>query len=147
MCSFSVCCDLLRDVCHTAVTCCNDALESHLHVIVGTLIPLAMDQPEIHEQVVSSCCLFLICWLFTSCSLSLKLMFIFNSLFLCFVDFDLKKYLECNTIPLIFQIKRCHYIWYFFFNKYCVLYLIPTALNGDWDVCIIIAEITVSLAF
>ncbi|XP_065687565.2 serine-protein kinase ATM [Patagioenas fasciata] len=51
MCSFSVCCDLLHDVCHTAVTCCNDALESHLHVIVGTLIPLAMDQPEIQEQV------------------------------------------------------------------------------------------------
>ncbi|NWQ76792.1 ATM kinase, partial [Columbina picui] len=51
MCSFSLCCDLLHDVCHTAVTCCNDALESHLHVIVGTLIPLAMDQPEIQEQV------------------------------------------------------------------------------------------------
>ncbi|KFV19193.1 Serine-protein kinase ATM, partial [Tauraco erythrolophus] len=50
--SFSLCCDLLHHVCHTAVTCCNDALESHLHVIVGTLIPLAMDQPEIQEQVV-----------------------------------------------------------------------------------------------
>ncbi|KAM6290797.1 serine-protein kinase ATM [Porphyrio hochstetteri] len=49
--SFSLCCDLLHHVCHTAVTCCNDALESHLHVIVGTLIPLAMDQPEIQEQV------------------------------------------------------------------------------------------------
>ncbi|XP_074672224.1 serine-protein kinase ATM isoform X4 [Strix aluco] len=49
--SFSLCCDLLHHVCHTAVTCCNDALESHLHVIVGTLIPLAMDQPEIREQV------------------------------------------------------------------------------------------------
>ncbi|XP_049679639.1 serine-protein kinase ATM isoform X2 [Accipiter gentilis] len=49
--SFSLCCDLLRHVCHTAVTCCNDALESHLPVIVGTLIPLAMDQPEIQEQV------------------------------------------------------------------------------------------------
>ncbi|KAM9300934.1 serine-protein kinase ATM isoform 3-T5 [Morus bassanus] len=49
--SFSVCCDLLHHVCHTAVTCCSDALESHLHVIVGTLIPLAMDQPEIQEQV------------------------------------------------------------------------------------------------
>ncbi|XP_040439477.1 serine-protein kinase ATM isoform X2 [Falco naumanni] len=49
--SFSLCCDLLHHVCHTAVTCCNDALESHLHVIVGTLIPLAMDQSEIQEQV------------------------------------------------------------------------------------------------
>ncbi|XP_074906086.1 serine-protein kinase ATM isoform X3 [Buteo buteo] len=49
--SFSLCCDLLHHVCHTAVTCCNDALESHLPVIVGTLIPLAMDQPEIQEQV------------------------------------------------------------------------------------------------
>ncbi|NXW30571.1 ATM kinase, partial [Phaetusa simplex] len=50
--SFSLCCDLLHHVCHTAITCCNDALESHLHVIVGTLIPLAVDQPEIQEQVV-----------------------------------------------------------------------------------------------
>ncbi|XP_064027162.1 serine-protein kinase ATM isoform X2 [Pogoniulus pusillus] len=51
--SFSLCCDLLHHVCHTAVTCCKDALESHLHVIVGTLIPLAVDQPEIQEQVLS----------------------------------------------------------------------------------------------
>ncbi|XP_009997696.1 PREDICTED: serine-protein kinase ATM [Chaetura pelagica] len=49
--SFSLCCDLLHHVCHTAVTCCDDALESHLHVIVGTLIPLATDQSEIQEQV------------------------------------------------------------------------------------------------
>ncbi|XP_048790877.1 serine-protein kinase ATM isoform X1 [Lagopus muta] len=49
--SFSLCCDLLQHVCHTAVTCCNDALESHLHVIVGTLIPLAVDQPKIQPQV------------------------------------------------------------------------------------------------
>ncbi|XP_042723039.1 serine-protein kinase ATM isoform X2 [Lagopus leucura] len=49
--SFSLCCDLLQRVCHTAVTCCNDALESHLHVIVGTLIPLAVDQPKIQPQV------------------------------------------------------------------------------------------------
>ncbi|XP_065586131.1 serine-protein kinase ATM [Cyrtonyx montezumae] len=49
--SFSLCCDLLQRVCHTAVTCCNDALESHLHVIVGTLIPLAVDQPMIQPQV------------------------------------------------------------------------------------------------
>ncbi|NXN23490.1 ATM kinase, partial [Nycticryphes semicollaris] len=50
--SFSLCCDLLHHVCHTAVTCCNDALGSHLHVIVGTLIPLAVEQPEIQEKVV-----------------------------------------------------------------------------------------------
>ncbi|NWY72580.1 ATM kinase, partial [Erithacus rubecula] len=50
--SFSLCCDLLHHVCHTAVTCCSDALETHLHVIVGSLIPLAMDQPQVQEQVV-----------------------------------------------------------------------------------------------
>uniref|UniRef100_A0A7M4F6F5 non-specific serine/threonine protein kinase n=1 Tax=Crocodylus porosus TaxID=8502 RepID=A0A7M4F6F5_CROPO len=49
--SFSLCCDLLNRVCHAAVTYCKDALESHLHVIVGTLIPLVGDQPEIQEQV------------------------------------------------------------------------------------------------
>uniref|UniRef100_A0A8C5IPZ9 non-specific serine/threonine protein kinase n=1 Tax=Junco hyemalis TaxID=40217 RepID=A0A8C5IPZ9_JUNHY len=49
--SFSLCCDLLHHVCHTAVTCCSDALETHLHVIVGTLTPLAMDQSQIQEQV------------------------------------------------------------------------------------------------
>uniref|UniRef100_A0A803V4M0 non-specific serine/threonine protein kinase n=1 Tax=Ficedula albicollis TaxID=59894 RepID=A0A803V4M0_FICAL len=49
--SFSLCCDLLHHVCHTAVTCCSDALETHLHVIVGSLIPLAMDQSQVQEQV------------------------------------------------------------------------------------------------
>ncbi|KAI1242007.1 hypothetical protein IHE44_0005519 [Lamprotornis superbus] len=49
--SFSLCCDLLQHVCHTAVTCCSDALETHLHVIVGTLIPLATDQSQVQEQV------------------------------------------------------------------------------------------------
>uniref|UniRef100_A0A8C8SAM0 non-specific serine/threonine protein kinase n=1 Tax=Pelusios castaneus TaxID=367368 RepID=A0A8C8SAM0_9SAUR len=49
--SFSLCCDLLNRVCRAAVTYCKDALESHLHVIVGTLIPLAGDQPEIQKQV------------------------------------------------------------------------------------------------
>uniref|UniRef100_A0A8C9U8F7 non-specific serine/threonine protein kinase n=1 Tax=Serinus canaria TaxID=9135 RepID=A0A8C9U8F7_SERCA len=51
--SFSLCCDLLQHVCHTAVTCCSDALETHLHVIVGTLIPLAMDQSQIQEQEIN----------------------------------------------------------------------------------------------
>ncbi|XP_070480934.1 serine-protein kinase ATM isoform X2 [Equus przewalskii] len=49
--SFSLCCDLLSQVCHTAVTYCKDALESHLHVIVGTLIPLVDDQMEVQKQV------------------------------------------------------------------------------------------------
>ncbi|XP_073095404.1 serine-protein kinase ATM isoform X2 [Manis javanica] len=49
--SFSLCCDLLSRVCHTAVTYCKDALENHLHVIVGTLIPLVDDQMEVQEQV------------------------------------------------------------------------------------------------
>ncbi|KAK2495794.1 hypothetical protein MC885_002133, partial [Smutsia gigantea] len=49
--SFSLCCDLLSQVCHTAVTYCKDALENHLHVIVGTLIPLVDDQMEVQEQV------------------------------------------------------------------------------------------------
>ncbi|XP_011366455.1 serine-protein kinase ATM isoform X2 [Pteropus vampyrus] len=49
--SFSLCCDLLSRVCHTAVTYSKDALENHLHVIVGTLIPLVDDQMEVQEQV------------------------------------------------------------------------------------------------
>ncbi|XP_036180382.1 serine-protein kinase ATM isoform X2 [Myotis myotis] len=49
--SFSLCCDLLSHICRTAVTCCKDALENHLHVIVGTLIPLVDSQMEIQEQV------------------------------------------------------------------------------------------------
>ncbi|KAB1254917.1 Serine-protein kinase ATM [Camelus dromedarius] len=49
--SFSLCCDLLSRVCHTAVTHCKDALENHLHVIVGTLIPLVDDQMEVQKQV------------------------------------------------------------------------------------------------
>ncbi|XP_059502620.1 serine-protein kinase ATM isoform X2 [Stegostoma tigrinum] len=48
--SFSLCCDLLNVTCKTAVECCGDALESHLHVIVGTLIPLVHEQPEIRQQ-------------------------------------------------------------------------------------------------
>ncbi|XP_036115893.1 serine-protein kinase ATM isoform X3 [Molossus molossus] len=51
--SFSLCCDLLSRVCRTAVTYCKDALENHLHVIVGTLIPLVADQMEVQEQVLN----------------------------------------------------------------------------------------------
>uniref|UniRef100_A0A8C5LAH7 Serine-protein kinase ATM n=1 Tax=Jaculus jaculus TaxID=51337 RepID=A0A8C5LAH7_JACJA len=49
--SFSLCCDLLSRVCQAAVTHCKDALENHLHVIVGTLIHLVDDQVEVQEQV------------------------------------------------------------------------------------------------
>ncbi|XP_075858601.1 serine-protein kinase ATM isoform X1 [Microcebus murinus] len=49
--SFSLCCDLLSRVCQTAVTYCKDALENHLHVVVGTLIPLVGEQMEVQEQV------------------------------------------------------------------------------------------------
>ncbi|KAM4796105.1 serine-protein kinase ATM [Rhinophrynus dorsalis] len=49
--SFLLCLDLLHRVCQTAITYCADALESHLHVIVGTLIPLANSRTEIQEKV------------------------------------------------------------------------------------------------
>ncbi|XP_067889819.1 serine-protein kinase ATM isoform X3 [Heterodontus francisci] len=48
--SFSLCCGLLNVTCQTAVEHCGDALESHLHVIVGTLTPLVHEQPEIRQQ-------------------------------------------------------------------------------------------------
>ncbi|XP_058519931.1 serine-protein kinase ATM [Ochotona princeps] len=51
--SFSLCCDLLNQVCQTAVTYCRDALENHLHVIVGTLTPLVHDQVAVQEQVLN----------------------------------------------------------------------------------------------
>ncbi|XP_013917836.1 PREDICTED: serine-protein kinase ATM [Thamnophis sirtalis] len=49
--SFLLCCDLLNHVCHTAVQYCGDALASHLHVVVGTLIPVVGEQPETEEKV------------------------------------------------------------------------------------------------
>ncbi|XP_056417620.1 serine-protein kinase ATM [Hyla sarda] len=49
--STMLCLDLLHRVCGAAVTYCNDALENHLHVIVGSLIPLANCQDEIQRQV------------------------------------------------------------------------------------------------
>ncbi|KAL8191035.1 UNVERIFIED_CONTAM: hypothetical protein K2H54_066883, partial [Gekko kuhli] len=51
--SFLLCCDLLSCVCHAAVTYCEDALGSHLHVIVGTLIPIVGEQPEAQEEVLA----------------------------------------------------------------------------------------------
>ncbi|XP_072119204.1 serine-protein kinase ATM isoform X1 [Mobula birostris] len=51
--SFSLCCDLLTVTCKTAVEHCGDALENHLHVIVGTLTPLVQEQPEIRQQALT----------------------------------------------------------------------------------------------
>uniref|UniRef100_A0A6J0UF85 non-specific serine/threonine protein kinase n=1 Tax=Pogona vitticeps TaxID=103695 RepID=A0A6J0UF85_9SAUR len=51
--SFLLCIDLLNHVCRTAVTHCQDALGSHLHVIVGTLTPIVGEQPEAQEEVLN----------------------------------------------------------------------------------------------
>ncbi|XP_078513177.1 serine-protein kinase ATM [Lissotriton helveticus] len=51
--SFLLQCDLLDLVCRTAVLHCKDALESHLHVIVGTLTPLACEKADIQQPVLS----------------------------------------------------------------------------------------------
>ncbi|KTF93449.1 hypothetical protein cypCar_00039986, partial [Cyprinus carpio] len=48
--SLSLCCDLLSLVCQTAVQYCDDALESHLQVIVGTLTAQVTDQSAISQQ-------------------------------------------------------------------------------------------------
>lgn len=49
--SLSLCCDLLTTVCQTAIRFCDDALESHLQVIVGTLTAQVTEQPTISQQV------------------------------------------------------------------------------------------------
>ncbi|KAJ8368814.1 hypothetical protein SKAU_G00088420 [Synaphobranchus kaupii] len=51
--SLLLCLDLLESVCRTAVLFCDDALESHLQVIVGTLTTQVTDQPAISQQVLS----------------------------------------------------------------------------------------------
>ncbi|XP_067221098.1 serine-protein kinase ATM isoform X2 [Chanodichthys erythropterus] len=51
--SLSLCCDLLSLVCQTAVEYCDDALESHLQVIVGTLTAQVTEQSAISQQVLS----------------------------------------------------------------------------------------------
>ncbi|XP_047662626.1 serine-protein kinase ATM isoform X3 [Tachysurus fulvidraco] len=51
--SLALCCDLLNTVCHTAIHFCDDALESHLQVIVGTLTAQVTEQPAISQQVLS----------------------------------------------------------------------------------------------
>ncbi|KAM5180001.1 serine-protein kinase ATM [Mantella aurantiaca] len=48
--SFLLCLDLLHRVCQAAITNCKDALDSHLHVIVGSLIPLANSCAKIQEE-------------------------------------------------------------------------------------------------
>uniref|UniRef100_A0AAY5EVM8 non-specific serine/threonine protein kinase n=1 Tax=Electrophorus electricus TaxID=8005 RepID=A0AAY5EVM8_ELEEL len=45
--SLALCCDLLTTVCQTAVRFCDDALESHLQVIVGTLTAQVSEQIEV----------------------------------------------------------------------------------------------------
>uniref|UniRef100_A0AAR2J0R4 non-specific serine/threonine protein kinase n=1 Tax=Pygocentrus nattereri TaxID=42514 RepID=A0AAR2J0R4_PYGNA len=49
--SLALCCDLLTTVCQTAIHFCDDALETHLQVIVGTLTALVTQQSAISQQV------------------------------------------------------------------------------------------------
>ncbi|KAI1893429.1 hypothetical protein AGOR_G00123630 [Albula goreensis] len=49
--SILLCLDLLDSVCRTAVQFCEDALESHLQVIVGTLTARVTDQQSVSQQV------------------------------------------------------------------------------------------------
>ncbi|KAM9318497.1 serine-protein kinase ATM [Pholidichthys leucotaenia] len=51
--SLSLCCDLLTSVCKASLQFCDDALDCHLHVIVGTLTAQVTSQPSISQQVLS----------------------------------------------------------------------------------------------
>ncbi|RVE64573.1 hypothetical protein OJAV_G00127090 [Oryzias javanicus] len=51
--SLSLCCDLLTSVCQAALQFCDDALDCHLQVIVGTLTAQVSSQPFISKQVLS----------------------------------------------------------------------------------------------
>ncbi|XP_030008171.1 serine-protein kinase ATM isoform X2 [Sphaeramia orbicularis] len=51
--SLSLCCDLLTSVCQAALQFCDDALDCHLQVIVGTLTAQVMSRPAIAKQVLS----------------------------------------------------------------------------------------------
>nr|XP_046246217.1 serine-protein kinase ATM isoform X2 [Scatophagus argus] len=51
--SLSLCCDLLTCVCRAALQFCDDALDCHLQVIVGTLTAQATSRPAISQQVLS----------------------------------------------------------------------------------------------
>lgn len=50
--SISLCCDLLTSVCRAALQFCDDALDCHLQVIVGTLMAQVPSRPPpISQQV------------------------------------------------------------------------------------------------
>ncbi|XP_056296649.1 serine-protein kinase ATM-like isoform X3 [Pseudoliparis swirei] len=49
--SLSLCCDLLTSVCRAALEFCDDALDCHLQVIVGTLTAQVKSRPAISQQV------------------------------------------------------------------------------------------------
>ncbi|XP_061575088.1 serine-protein kinase ATM [Cololabis saira] len=51
--SLSLCCDLLTSVCRAALQFCDDALDCHLQVIVGTLTAQVTSRPSISQQVLS----------------------------------------------------------------------------------------------
>ncbi|KAI3354414.1 hypothetical protein L3Q82_018938 [Scortum barcoo] len=51
--SLSLCCDLLTSVCRAALQFCDDALDCHLQVIVGTLTAQVTSRPAISQQVLS----------------------------------------------------------------------------------------------
>uniref|UniRef100_A0A3Q1IFI7 non-specific serine/threonine protein kinase n=1 Tax=Anabas testudineus TaxID=64144 RepID=A0A3Q1IFI7_ANATE len=51
--SLSLCCDLLTSVCRAALQFCDDALDCHLQVIVGTLTALVTCRPIISQQVLN----------------------------------------------------------------------------------------------
>ncbi|XP_033952949.1 serine-protein kinase ATM [Pseudochaenichthys georgianus] len=51
--SLSLCCDLLTSVCRTALLFCDDALDCHLQVIVGTLTAQVTSRPAVTQQVLS----------------------------------------------------------------------------------------------
>ncbi|XP_059186754.1 serine-protein kinase ATM [Centropristis striata] len=51
--SLSLCCDLLTSVCRAALQFCDDALDCHLQVIVGTLTAQVTSRPLISQQVLS----------------------------------------------------------------------------------------------
>lgn len=49
--SLSLCCDLLTSVCRAALQFCDDALDCHLQVIIGTLTAQVTSRPAIAQQV------------------------------------------------------------------------------------------------
>uniref|UniRef100_A0A8C5DKK5 non-specific serine/threonine protein kinase n=1 Tax=Gouania willdenowi TaxID=441366 RepID=A0A8C5DKK5_GOUWI len=49
--SLSLCCDLLTSVCGAALQFCDDALDCHLQVIVGTLTAQMISHPKISQPV------------------------------------------------------------------------------------------------